>query len=204
MKAACHGLSADRWFIWSLCQRAARCCVSSAAPSIKSSVFAECTTGKREKVQTNCSCAVAVMWSDGVGFRGRMSNRKRKNEPQKQYEAVSSRRLLASCSAPPCVRLYPAYSLALDVRPSQLQEITACVFYWSLANLTVSSEGPNQTHKSCCSFSFTRRTSRLLPLEVTVSCLSQSTLLLSFRETVFFCFCFLCVALVLDRRPIER
>lgn len=89
-------------------------------------------------------------------------------------------------------------------------------FYWSSANRAVSSEGPNQTHESCCSFSFTRRTSPSFAFRgetcalVTVSCLSQSTFLLSFRETLIFFPCSFRVALVcvrichLDRRPIKH
>lgn len=126
-----------------------------------------------------------------VGFRGEMNNKKRKIGLQKQHEAVGSsacrpRRNARRGHTSDCIQriLWPWTGACFDSgRLSQLQWITARGFYWSLANRAVSSEGPNQTHESCCSFSFTRHTSRRLPLEVKRALLWQCH---AFRSLHFF------------------
>lgn len=138
-----------------------------------------------------------------VGFRGELNNKKRKIGLQKQHEAVGS----SSCrgrgvmlgaamrQTASSVFFGPGPPLVLTRADSHsCSGLRPRGFYWSLAKRAVSSEGPNQTHESCCSFSFTRRTSPSFAFRgetcalVTVSCLSQSTFLLSFRETLIFFF----------------
>lgn len=201
----------DRWFIWSLCQQPAGCCVSRAAPSKKE--LCVCRTDDGEVVSSaNARQKAALASCDETALlsEARRTTGKGRTSAKEQHGAVSSRQSAPSVFSGSGRSTLPA---AVDYGPR------ACFLFYSAGRRPTwrsGPEGPNQTHKSCCSFSFTRRTSRLLPFRgetsalVTVSCLSQSTFLLSFGATLLLSFCFFCAALVCvwifhpDRRPIHR
>lgn len=146
-------------------------------------------TRKRERVHTHdgryCSWAAcgsceqrrvlleAVMWSHGLVSEVKWATRKGRTGHKNNSRLLAVARpghavMLGAAIHQTASSVFfgPRPALVLTWADSQLQWITARGFYWSSAIMTVSSEGPNQTHESCCSFSFTRHTSRRLPSEV--------------------------------------